>query len=230
MLSVHQIRKAYYHRPVLKSITFDLQLGEVVGILGKNGAGKSTLLRMIAGISSIDRGSILIRDEPIQSGNINPRKSLFYLGHAPGLYPNLSAIENIKLVAALRNVNLDNHTIMQTLQEMQLDNQAQDSIKVYSQGMLQRLKLALCDLLEWDLLLIDEPFSGLDAQGVSFTQDKLNSWASPEKLIIWVVHDMDWALSHCSRILVIQNGEIGLDKTTRGNESYIQSYYEEIMS
>jgi len=229
VLSVKYIQKAYFHRPILKSISFEIQLGEVVGILGKNGAGKTTLLRMISGISSLDKGSISFFDNPVESGNIHPRKSLFYIGHAPGLYPNLSAVENLRLAQSLRNAEPKEDDILNILKSVQLTKQIHEPIKVFSQGMLQRLKLALCELIPWDILLIDEPFAGLDTQGRSLTEEKIQKWTSPEKSILMVVHDMDWAISHCNRILVINDGEIGLDEPTKTQSSQIQEYYKGLM-
>ncbi|MBL7013562.1 MAG: ABC transporter ATP-binding protein [Candidatus Marinimicrobia bacterium] len=230
MLSVNHIRKAYFHRSVLKSISFEIQPGEVVGILGKNGAGKSTLLRMISGISSLDKGSISLFDTLIESGNIDPRKSLFYIGHAPGLYPNLSAVENISLALSLRNISSNEDDILETLKSVQLAKQVYEPIKVYSQGMLQRLKLALCELIPWEILLIDEPFTGLDTQGRVLTEKRIQDWVSPDKSILMVVHDMDWAISHCSRILVIHKGMIGLDEKTESHSDQIRNYYQGLMA
>ena len=229
MLSVKHIRKAYFHRPVLKSISFEIQPGELVGILGKNGAGKSTLLRMISGISSLDKGVISLFGNSVESGNFHSRKSLFYIGHAPGLYPNLSAVENLTLALSLRHVHTNEDDILNALKSVQLIKQVHEPIKVFSQGMLQRLKLALCELIPWDILLIDEPFTGLDTQGRALTEESIKKWAIPEKSILMVVHDMDWAISHCSRILVINDGEIVLDEPTKTQSSQIQDYYKDLM-
>jgi ABC-type multidrug transport system ATPase subunit len=229
MLFVSDIRKTYFYRPVLKSVSFSVQLGEVVGVLGKNGAGKSTLFRIISGIASLDKGTVKVGESSVASGNIHPRKKLFYIGHAPGLYPSLSAVENLSLALSLRNIDVSETTILDALAKVQLSSQADDAIKIYSQGMLQRLKLALCDVIPWTILLIDEPFTGLDTQGRSLAEKMIDGWKSSEKSIMMVVHDMAWAIENCSRILVIHEGVIGLDSRTKNHAVDIQAYYDGLM-
>lgn len=219
MLSVSNLTKAFYHRPVLNRIDFTVDAGEIVGLLGKNGAGKSTLLRILGGLSASDHGLIKVNDEHLKSGNIAARIPTLYLGHAPGLYPSLSALENLSYAHRLYGLSPNLKAMQTTLSKVGLDRQHDDAIKVYSFGMLQRLKLALALSLPWSILLFDEPFSGLDTQGRELTRSVLDEWKQNQRTMIIVVHDVDWALSFCSRIIALGDAQIavdaGLDDTSR---------------
>ncbi|RMF08419.1 MAG: ABC transporter ATP-binding protein [Candidatus Neomarinimicrobiota bacterium] len=211
MLSIQHLRKSFFRRPVLVDLTFQVGPGEIVGLMGKNGTGKSTLLRMIAGLSAPDGGEISVHGHRVGATQISSRQSVLYLGHAPGLYPGFSARENLTFAGRLYHESADRDGIREILREVGLERQADDPIKVYSQGMLQRLKLALAKLISWDLLLFDEPFSGLDAQGRELTARFFQTMQRPDKSCLLVLHDLNWALTHCSRILLLDQGKIVRD-------------------
>lgn len=187
-------------------------------MLGKNGAGKSTLLRIMAGLTSYDNGQIYILNKPLKSSDPSSRDLLLYIGHAPGLYPPLSAIENLRVAAKFYGKTYSDAEILSTLKEVGLDRQPHDSIRIYSQGMVQRLKLALAILIPWRILLFDEPFTGLDEEGRTLTEELLKSWQAEDKVIVLVVHNHEWALEHCQHIFVLHNKGIGYDgKSSEAN-------------
>ncbi len=177
--------------------------------MGRNGAGKSTLLRIMAGLTSFDQGTIVINDIPLSSNNPASRKDCFYLGHAPGLYPPLSAVENLGIAARFYGRKLGKDDIHKILDDVGLSRQHHDPISVFSQGMMQRLKLALAIAVPWTILLFDEPFTGLDEEGRNLTQHFLKSWIQPYNTIVVVVHDHQWALSQCDYLMIFQQKKIG---------------------
>lgn len=218
LLSVVKLHKSFYHHKVLNGITFNIRGAETVSIMGKNGVGKSTLLRIIARISAPDSGQILFKGQDLLNGPPETRKPLLYLGHHPALYPSLSAVENLTLALALRQLPENRERVISMLCELGLGNQMNDPIAIYSQGMLQRLKLALASLVDWELLLFDEPFAGLDAEGVERVNGFLCRWKKAGKGLVLVLHSLDRALEYCSRFLFLSDGNIGsdlqLDKTS----------------
>ncbi|NOZ03323.1 MAG: ABC transporter ATP-binding protein [FCB group bacterium] len=231
LLKVTNLRKSFYHRPILREISFTIREGEIVGLLGKNGVGKSTLLRIIAGLSSSDGGNIRVLGNSVESGNIKGRKDTLYLGHAVGLYPPLSAVENLALALTLYGLPVSEKQIRSTLREVGLITQQDDAIKVYSQGMLQRLKLSLAFLIPWSLLLFDEPFSGLDIQGRHLAETVIKKWKQERKTLLLVIHDLEWALNFCTRIVLLAKGDIVFDgKVEAGENLPIRNKYAEIMT
>ncbi|MBC8345354.1 MAG: ABC transporter ATP-binding protein [Candidatus Marinimicrobia bacterium] len=207
-MSVSNISKSFDRRTILKNVSFTLNEGETVVIMGKNGAGKSTLLRILARIMACDKGEIFFLNNDLLKGSPSVRRKLLYLGHAPAMYTTLSAIENLKLALTLRGTPMDISRIQDQLKYFGLSAQSDDPISIYSQGMLQRLKLAYAELADWDLLLIDEPFSGLDTEGIELVETALHRWKELGKSIIMVLHSLSRAEEFGDRILHIQNGLI----------------------
>ena len=197
MLSVSNISKSFDHRTVLNNITFHVEVGETVIIMGKNGAGKSTLLRIIARIMACDKGEILFQNNDLLNGSPLVRQKLLYVGHASAMY-----------TLTLRGTPVEISRIQDQLNYYGLTNQSNDPISIYSQGMLQRLKLAYASLASWNLLLIDEPFSGLDTEGIALVNKSLHRWKKLGKSMMIVLHNQSRAEELGDRILRIKKGLI----------------------
>ncbi len=194
-------------------MNFSLSSGETIALLGQNGAGKSTLLRILAKVCTPEAGEIVFQGHNILKGKAADRKGIFFCGHAPGLYPSLSASENLYYLCALNGYTPSESQIRSVLHEFGL-KKSHIPVRVCSLGMLQRLKLCLVELVNWKLLLIDEPFNSLDIHGQSFIKDKLSAWKDDKRSIIFVDHDLDRALALCDRVLVLQDGSIAMDQPT----------------
>jgi heme exporter protein A len=212
LLSVINISKSFHYKPVLKNIRFSMSPGETVALIGKNGAGKSTLLRIMAKISTPEEGQIKFNGKNILNGDASNRKGIYYCGHAPGMYPSLTASENLYYFSALHGYKSDLNKINSTLQNYDLSNSVNVPVKVYSQGMMQRLKLALLEIIDWSLLLIDEPFNGLDFGGQQFVIKKMDAWQDGKRSIIFVDHDIERILKIASRIIILNQHSIALDE------------------
>tara|TARA_Y100001960_G_scaffold246510_1_gene261558 strand:- start:472 stop:855 length:384 start_codon:yes stop_codon:yes gene_type:complete len=122
------------------------------------------------------------------------------------MYYAFSAFENLKLAMRLRGLDSEDSFIYDVLDQFQLSEQKNDPIGIYSEGMLQRLKFVLAELIDWDLLLIDEPFSSLDAYGKKIVNEKINNWKSQDKTISIILHDENTAKNFADRILKIRSG------------------------
>ncbi len=195
----------------MKDISLNVKPGDITALMGKNGVGKSTLLRVLARISAPNSGEIQFNGKALIKGAAQNRSGILYLGHAPGMYPVLSAVENLRLMCRLHGRQIDRKAIMTMLEKVDLVRQSDDPIKIYSQGMLQRLKLCLALLVDWDLLMFDEPFSGLDVQGRALTEEIFAEWKTANRTMLLVVHDFQWIWRLCNRLLIIDQGEIALD-------------------
>jgi len=214
----------------LEDLSFQVREGEVVGLMGRNGVGKSTLLRILARISAPDRGKILFRGQNIFKGSALDRRGIHYLGHAPGLYPSLTAGENISFALTFHGEKPDQTRITAALDRVGLTAQRKDPIRVYSQGMLQRLKVALANLLPWTLLLFDEPLTGLDTQGSKLVESLLKEWRTPHRALLMVAHDLEWVLTFCSRVLILEQGALMVDEHTEGTgKETLRKAYQDLM-
>lgn len=212
MLSVINISKSFHYKTVLKNIGFSVSNGEMIALIGKNGAGKSTLLRILSKISTPEEGQIIFNGNNLIGGNASSRKGLYYCGHAPGMYPSLTASENLYHISALHGFKSNNDLINSALHNFDLLDALNEPIKVYSQGMLQRLKLALLEIIDWSLLLIDEPFNGLDFGGQQFVMKKMDAWQDGKRSIIFVDHDIERILKISSRVIILNQHSIALDE------------------
>ncbi len=212
MLTVSNISKSFHYKPVLKNIHFSVSTGETTALIGKNGAGQSTLLRILAKISTPEEGQIEFNGNDLFDGVAAHRQGIYYCGHAPGLYPSLTAGENLYYFSAFHGCKTETEKINLVLQDFDLLDAVNEPVKVYSQGMMQRLKLALLELIDWSLLLIDEPFNGLDLSGQEFAMKKMHSWQNGKRSIIFVDHDIDRVLELSSRVMVLDQHSIVLDE------------------
>ena len=214
MLTINNINKSFYHRSILEDISFNVNQGDTIALLGRNGIGKSTLLRILGKISQPDKGNILYNNSNIYKEKASVRKGILYLGHDISLYPSLSAIENIKFACTVHGKEIKESRIITSLNQLGLSNRINDQIKIFSKGMLQSLKYVLADLIEWNILFFDEPFSFLDLKGRKIAQDYIDQWNTKSKTMIFATHDPKWSFSYCSRLLLLDDRKIKIDKRT----------------
>ncbi|MEE2876956.1 MAG: ABC transporter ATP-binding protein [Candidatus Neomarinimicrobiota bacterium] len=193
---------------MLKGASMNVGRGESVGLIGKNGSGKSTLLRIVSRILSCDNGSITWNGQSLMGSDVRLRKSLLYLGHEPGFYPPLSALENLQFLAGLYGLEMSSEQITEKLGEVGLNVYQKGPIRNYSRGMLQRLLLAKALLITWDLLLMDEPTSGLDTDGKGILSKVIKLWRDEGRSLFIISHNERWISAHVDRINVLENGKI----------------------
>ena len=208
MLSLINVTKRFGYRTVLNRACLEIKQGEAVGLLGKNGSGKSTLLRIVSRILSYDFGSILWNGKPLMSSKLDSRRFLLYLGHEPGLYPPLSALENLQLVANIYGEDSSRKRIEKHLEAVGVDYSREVPIREFSRGMLQRLSLAKASIISWKLLLLDEPTTGLDSDGIELLSYMVESWKKEGRSLLVVSHDKLWISKYMDRVVVLENGEI----------------------
>lgn len=208
MLKIENLSKSFHHKKILKKISFSLEAGEHVALLGPNGTGKTTLLKILAGIVRPLSGSGWLLDQKMFTEDSSHRSNLIFWGHASLFYPSLSGLENLKLFFELRNDSISHTQIKEQLEIYHLDKHLFEPIRTYSAGMLQRLSMIKLTLASWQLALIDEPTTGLDVEGLNYLNKLTDSWKSDHKTILFSTHDAAWVKQHAHRILVLKNGVI----------------------
>ena len=216
MLSIQNVKKQFGYRPVLRDVSLKIKDGEFLGLVGPNGSGKSTLLRIVVRVVSCDGGSISWNGNSILNTGADQRRPLLYLGHEPGFYPPLSAAENLHLIAKLYGLEPSAEDVEKNLYEVGLDPARTGPIREFSRGMLQRLTLGKTLTIPWELLLLDEPTTGLDGQGKSMLSKLTETWRKKDRSLLLVSHDEEWLSSHCDRVVQLYNGRIQRSEADRG--------------
>jgi heme exporter protein A len=182
---------------VLRQLDLDLSAGQGLALLGPNGSGKSTLLRLLAGLHRPERGSIRLNDRPFDPRDPDQRRRIGFVSHQSLSYDGLSARENLKLIARLHRLPDPDLAVSSALAEVGLAWVGERPVRTYSRGMSQRLSLARALLHRPELLLLDEPMSGLDPAGCRALEESLGRLRASGAAILMASHD----LSHLGRIV-----------------------------
>jgi heme exporter protein A len=198
------LEKRYGRRRALSGLTATVAPGECLALLGPNGAGKSTFLRLAAGLARPTAGELRVLGRPARSPE--SRAGIGYLGHRAGLYAGLTARENLRLHARLHGLAEGERRVEAALERVGLARRAAEPVRAFSQGMKQRLGLARVLLHEPPLLLLDEPFSGLDAEGARVLEEVLAAQRAAGRTVVLVTHDADAAVRLATRLVVQEGG------------------------
>ena len=186
--------------------------GERIAIVGPNGAGKSTLVRVVATLLRPDDGTLRVAGAECPADARRARRVIGYLGHEPLVYPDLSGRENLELHAALHAVRRPAARIEELLDRVGLLARSLDPVRVYSRGMAQRLGIARMLLHEPRLLLLDEPYAGLDAAGARVLDGELADMAG--RSLVIVTHELTRARRLADRVLIMRAGRITAERST----------------
>jgi heme ABC exporter ATP-binding subunit CcmA len=198
--------KFYGDFPALRDISFNVEPGSCLALLGRNGAGKTTLLKILAGLSKPGKGSVTILGEDARSQTTRYRTGV--LGHGIGIYEELSAFENLRLFATLYGVPEPVQRAEEWLERAGLDRVRDGLVREFSRGMRQRLAVARAFLHNPSLLLLDEPFTALDDKAIAVLQQLLNQARNEGRTIIMSTHQLREALELASDVALIARGRL----------------------
>jgi heme exporter protein A len=212
IIEAENLRKTFAWMPVLHDVSCQIGSGEVVGIFGPNGAGKTTFLRLLATLLKPSAGRLqLFGRSPYDSV---VRQRLGFLGHDSLLYPDLTPVENLTFYGRAYRVADLSIRIEAALQQSGLHDWRHTPVRTFSRGMEQRLALARALLHDPDLLLLDEPYTGLDQRGVATLQTTLAHAKERGKTVVLTTHDFALGLELCTRALILHRGQITWQSTT----------------
>jgi ABC-2 type transport system ATP-binding protein len=205
MLGVQELTKYFGRRIAVDQVTFEIKAGEIVGYLGPNGAGKSTTVKMIMGMLKPSRGQILLHGVPIQKNLEDFKMRVGYIPEEAVLYSHLSGYEYLQLVGRLRNLKEREMALKldALLRLCLLDPYKHSPIISYSKGMKQKIMLIAALLHNPDILILDEPFSGLDVSFILIFRKLLKSLAAAGKAILFSSHILEVIEKICDRVLII---------------------------
>lgn len=211
LIETRALTKAYDLLVVLRRLDVQIARGEFVALLGPNGSGKSTLLRLLAGLTRPTSGKILVGGWELPNEAAAVRAQIGLVSHKSLLYENLTARENLRFFARLYNLKSPDDRIDTLLRQVGLYKRGDSLVRTFSRGMQQRLSIARALLHEPDVLLFDEPYTGLDVDASGTLDDLLLQAQTDGHTIIMTTHELDRAARIASRILILNRGAVGYD-------------------
>lgn len=206
-IEIRDISRHFGRRKAVSRVTLTLNAGDIVGLLGPNGAGKSTLLGMLATLVTPTSGQILYGGRTSSEAGAGLRARVGVLAHELHLYPELTARQNLTFFADLYDLQ-DAGLIATALESAGLSERADDPVGSFSRGMRQRLALERALIHTPRLVLLDEPFTGLDDRAVRIVADRIRRVAAEGAIVVLATHDLDVADGLISQISVIRAGRL----------------------
>ncbi len=216
LIETKGLTKAFGLMPVLRKLEFTVERGEFVALLGHNGSGKSTLMRMLCGLSKPTAGTIRVGGWELPNEADAVRSQIGVVSHKTLLYDTLTARENLRFFASLYNTPIDDAKINAALTRVGLGKRGDDLVRGFSRGMQQRLSIARALLHSPDVLIFDEPYTGLDQDGSIALDGLLKDAHSAGHTILMATHDLDRAAALATRAVILSRGVIGVDMPLEG--------------
>jgi ABC-2 type transport system ATP-binding protein len=213
MLEIRNVSKRFRGIVAVEDVSFTARAGEVTGYLGPNGSGKSTTMKMITGLIEMTSGAILFEGAPIQRDLIAYKQRMGYVPEEPYLYAHLSGLEYLVMVGQLRNLppKRTAERIDGLLRLLSLHGDRHAPISAYSKGMRQKVLLLAALLHNPDLILLDEPFSGLDVSSGLVLRSLIQELAVRGKVVLFSSHELETVERVCSHIVILHRGKIVAD-------------------
>ncbi len=214
MLRMQDVTKSYGDVKALDGCTFGVGPGQMLGFLGPNGSGKTTTMRAIFGLIKLDRGSVTLDGEPISARD---RLAFGYMPEQRGLYPKMKAADKLAYLGALHGMEPADarRAGMELLDELGLDDRANDPVEELSFGNQQRVQLAAALVHDPSVLVLDEPFNGLDPIGAETMAEVLRERAEAGATVIFSSHQLDMVEDLCEEVAVINAGRIVMEGNVR---------------
>ena len=231
MIEIKNVTKKYGNNIALKDVSYTVNDGEIFAFIGHNGAGKTTLLKARVGIHKFDEGEILINGKSIIEDPIYCKKEIAFVPDNPELYEQMKAIDFINFICDIYEVpqEIREKNIKKYAKLFEIENNLNDTIESFSHGMKQ--KIALISALAHDpkILIMDEPFVGLDPKAVFDVKEIMNEMIKEGKIVFFSTHILDVAEKLCSRVAIIKKGElvkVGNMNDIKGDESLEKVFLE----
>ncbi|MDQ1145099.1 heme exporter protein A [Bacillus sp. SORGH_AS 510] len=227
MIEIKNLTKQADNKLILRGIDLSIKKGETVAILGPNGAGKSTLLKVLATLIKPTSGLVKINSLDLKKDHIEIKKVLGYLPHSSLLYDHYSPLENLVFFGNVYGVKNVEEQAMKLVKEVGLSFFLNEPVKNFSRGMIQRIAIARAIIHDPEVLLLDEPHTGLDQGAITILNNVILSMRERGATTLMVTHDFKQAAEICDRIIILKNGKIVDDfKMEKHNLGYVSEIYE----
>ena len=231
MIKVRHLVKRFGLRTILRGLDFDVRPGEFVALLGPNGSGKTTFLRILASLSHPSLGEVYIAGFRLPHQAASVRARLGIVSHLPLLYGDLTAEENLRFYGRLYGVLHLDERITEMLEMVGLELRRRDLVRTFSRGMQQRLAIGRAVLHDPDVLLFDEPYTGLDQDASAMLDDILRSVAVQGRTVVMTSHDLGRAEGLATRFDILTRGVIAASATRKEiGKSTLFSFYKNVLA
>ena len=224
MLKIEHLTKIYSDTKAVDDLSLHIQPGEIYGFIGHNGAGKTTTLKSVAGILNFNEGEIFIDGKSIKKQPLECKKVMAYIPDNPDLYEFMTAIQYLNFVADVFQVSAEDRQerIRKYAEIFELTEHLAESISSYSHGMKQKLALISAWIHEPKLIIMDEPFVGLDPKAAFTVKEMMRELCDKGNAIFFSTHVLEVAEKLCDKVAIIKNGKLirsGTMEEVRGDES-----------
>lgn len=232
MIEIKNVSKTYNgKKKVLKNISFKIEGGEIFAFIGHNGAGKTTMIKCIMGILDFEEGDILVDNKSIKEEPLECKRIMAYVADNPDLYENMKAIDFINFICDMYEVSEDirRENTLKYTKMFEIEDKLNDDISSFSHGMKQKVALIAALAHNPKVLIMDEPFVGLDPKAVYDMKEIMRDMAKDGKTIFFSTHILDVAEKLCDRVAIIKDGtivKVGKMKDIKGDESLEQVFLE----
>lgn len=231
MISIKGVTKKYGDKKALDNVSFEVKQGEIFAFIGHNGAGKTTLIKSICGILDFDEGEIQINGKSIKKEPLECKKMMAYVSDDPELYEDMKAISYINFVCDMYGVSADvrERNIRHYAEMFGMENELNNTIKSFSHGMKQKVALIAALAHEPKVLIMDEPFVGLDPKAIFDMKEVMRNIVKEGGTIFFSTHILDMAEKLCDRVAIVKKGQlikVGDMKKIKGDKSLEKVFLE----
>ena len=231
MIEIKNVTKKYGDKKAIDDVSFTVGDGEIFAFIGHNGAGKTTLIKSIVGIHDFDSGDIIIDGKSIKTDPVACKKIMAYVPDNPETYEHMKAIDYINFICDMYEVSKETRekNIIKYAKIFEMEDKLNDTIDSYSHGMKQKIVLISALAHDPKILIMDEPFVGLDPKAVFDIKEILNKMVKEKKIVFYSTHILDVAEKLCSKVAIIKNGKLiksGSMKEIKGDKSLEKVFME----
>ena len=231
MIEIKNVTKKYGDKIALNNVSFTVGDGDIFAFIGHNGAGKTTLIKSMVGIHDFDSGDIIIDGKSIKTDPVACKKIMAYVPDNPETYEHMKAIDYINFICDMYEVSKETRekNIIKYAKIFEMEDKLNDTIDSYSHGMKQKIVLISALAHDPKILIMDEPFVGLDPKAVFDIKEILNKMVKEKKIVFYSTHILDVAEKLCSKVAIIKNGKLiksGSMKEIKGDKSLEKVFME----
>jgi heme exporter protein A len=210
------IEKKFGYSYAVRNVSLEVRRGEFVALFGSNGAGKTTFLKVAAGLMRPTKGTLSIEGFDVGRQAEEARRRIGFLSHNTFVYRDLSPLENLKFFCSLYGVSNSEERLLDLLKRVDLAQRASEPVRAFSRGLQQRVGIARALLHNPSLILLDEPYTGLDAKAAQTLNSILDEAVGAGKTVILTTHDLDQGLRAATRAVILDRGKVVYDGASKG--------------
>ena len=231
MIEIKNVTKKYGDKVAVDNMSFTVNDGDIFAFIGHNGAGKTTLIKAIVGIHDFDNGDIIINGSSIKDDPISCKKDMAFVPDNPEIYENMKAIDFINFICDMYEIDEDtrNNNITKYAKMFEIENNLGDTINSFSHGMKQKITLIAALAHNPKILIMDEPFVGLDPKAVFDMKELMRDMVKEGKTIFFSTHILKKKKKLCTKVAIIKNGKLvkeGSMKDIKGDKSLEKVFLE----